>query len=159
VKTVDEGVRLFRERYSTLCEAKTSVLPRVKETLEILDKRGYQMAIASNKPSYFARAILKALEMDHHFSEVVGPNDVAQPKPDPEMIEIIMQRIGLGPDEVVYVGDMLLDIEVARRGGLPIYAIPTGSASRETLLEGRPDRLLQRFSDLLTVLPALSGNR
>jgi phosphoglycolate phosphatase len=156
---VEEGVRLFRERYSTLCQEKSTVLPQVKETLETLDQRGYQMAIASNKPSYFARDILKALEMDHLFSEVLGPNDVAQPKPDPEMLEIIMQRIGLGPEEVVYVGDMLLDIEVARRGGLPIYAIPTGSASRETLLEGRPDRLLHKFPDLLTVLPAVSGNR
>ncbi len=156
---VEEGVRLFRERYAGVCEKQTTVLPQVKDTLDTLDQRGYQMAIASNKPSYFARDILRALEMDHLFAEVVGPNDVARPKPDPEMIEIIMMRIGLGPDEVVYVGDMLLDIEVARRVGVPVYAIPTGSATRETLLEGRPDRLLHKFSDLLTVLPALSGSR
>ncbi len=153
---VEEGVRLFRQSYAMLCEKKTSILPQVKDTLEELDRRGYQMAIATNKPSYFARDILKALEMEHLFSEVLGPNDVEKPKPDPEMLEIIMMRVGLAPDEVVYVGDMLLDIEVGRRAGVAVYAIPTGSATRQALLEGRPDRLLHRFSELLTVLPVLS---
>jgi phosphoglycolate phosphatase len=156
---VGEGVKLFREQYAQVCEERTSVLPQVKETIESLDGRGYQMGIASNKPSYFVRDILKALEMDHLFAEVVGPNDVATPKPDPEMLEMIMMRVGLGPDEVVYVGDMLLDIEVARRSGVPIYAIPTGSATREALLEGRPDRLLHKFSDLLNFLPTVTGSR
>jgi phosphoglycolate phosphatase len=156
---VEEGVKLFRQSYAALCERKTSILPQVKQTLDELDRRGYQMAIASNKPSYFARDILRALEMEHLFAEVLGPNDVARPKPDPEMLEIIMMRIGLSPDEVAYVGDMLLDIEVGRRAGVAVYAVPTGSATRETLLGGRPDRLLHRFSDLLTVLPILSADR
>ncbi|MFQ5877786.1 MAG: HAD family hydrolase [Acidobacteriota bacterium] len=156
---VEEGVRLFRETYASICESKSTALPQVRETLEALDRRGYQMAIASNKPSYFARDILRALEMDHLFVEVLGPNDVDKPKPDPEMIEIIMMRIGLGPEEVVFVGDMPLDVEAARRAGVSVYAIPTGSASRETLLESRPDRLLHRFPDLVAILPVLSTTR
>ncbi len=156
---VDEGVRLFRQTYAGLCERKTTILPLVKDTLEQLEQRGYRMAIASNKPSYFARDILKALEMEHLFAEVLGPNDVDRPKPDPEMLEIIMMRLGLAPDEVVYVGDMLLDIQVGQRAGVAVYAIPTGSATRQALLAGRPDRILHRFSDLLAVLPVLSGAR
>lgn len=156
---IEEGVKLFRQSYATICERKTSILPQVKETLDQLDRRGYQMAIASNKPSYFARDILRALEMEHLFAEVLGPNDVERPKPDPEMLEIIMMRVGLAPDEVVYIGDMLIDIEVARRAGVAVFAIPTGSASREALIAGRPDRVLHRFADLLTVLPALSAAR
>ena len=152
---IDEGVQRFRQCYAGICEQKTRILPQVKDTLEELDRRGYQMAIATNKPSYFARDILRSLEMEHLFAEVLGPNDVERPKPDPEMLEIIMMRVGLSPEEVVYVGDMLLDIEVAQRAGVAVYAVPTGSATREALLAGRPDRLLHRFSDLLTVLPAL----
>jgi len=152
---IEEGVQRFRQCYAGICEQKTRILPQVKDTLEELDRRGYQMAIATNKPSYFARDILRSLEMEHLFAEVLGPNDVERPKPDPEMLEIIMMRVGLSPEEVVYVGDMLLDIEVAQRAGVAVYAVPTGSATREALLAGRPDRLLHRFSDLLTVLPAL----
>jgi len=152
---VEDGVRLFREHYARICESRTTILPLVRQTLEELDRRGYVMGIATNKPSYFARDILKALEIDHLFAEVIGPNDVERPKPDPEMLEIMMARLGLGTDEVVYVGDMLLDIEVARKAGMPMFAVPSGSASRETLLTGRPDRLVSKFSDLLTYLPAL----
>ena len=152
---VAEGVLKFREHYARICESRTKILPLVRQTLEELDKRGYLMGIATNKPSYFARDILKALEIDHLFAEVLGPNDVELPKPDPEMIEIMMARLGLGTDEVVYVGDMLLDIEAARRAGVAMYAVPSGSATRETLLTGRPDRLVSKFSDLLNYLPAL----
>ena len=156
---VEEGVKLFRQSYASLCERKTTILPQVKQTLDALDGRGYQMAIASNKPSYFARDIMRALEFDHLFAEVLGPNDVERPKPDPEMLEIIIMRIGLSPEEVVYVGDMPLDVEVGRRAGVAVFAVPTGSATRDALLEARPDRLLHRFSDLLTFLPSLSGAR
>ena len=152
---IEEGVRLFREHYALICASRTKILPLVRETIEELDRRGYQMAIATNKPSYFARDILKAIEIEHLFAEVLGPNDVQQPKPDPEMLEIAMMRIGLGAEEVVYVGDMLLDIQVARSAGVAVYALPTGSATRETLLSGRPDRMLHKFSDLLVYLPAL----
>ena len=156
---VEEGVRLFRQSYAQICERKTSILPQVKQTLDALDGRGYQMAIASNKPSYFARDILKALEMDHLFVEVLGPNDVERPKPDPEMLETIIMRIGLSPEETVYVGDMPLDVEVGRRAGIAVYAVPTGSATRDDLLQARPDRLLHRFGDLLAILPSVSGAR
>lgn len=152
---VAEGMRLFRERYAGICESRTTILPQVRETLEELDRRTYQMAIATNKPSYFARDILKALDLEHLFAEVLGPNDVERAKPDPEMLELIMSRIGLGSEEVVYVGDMPLDIEVARNAGVAVYAVPTGSATRDALLAGRPDRLLHKFSDLLVYLPAL----
>lgn len=154
---IAEGVGVFRRSYAAICERKTTVLPQVKSTLDDLETRGYIMAIASNKPSYFVRDILKALELDHLFAEVLGPNDVERPKPDPEMLETILMRLGLSPEETAYVGDMLLDIEVGRRAGVDVYAIPTGSASRQTLLEGRPDRLLHRFADLLAILPALSA--
>jgi len=156
---VVDGVRLFREKYETICRERTTLLPQVKETIEELDRRGYQMGIATNKPSYFARAILNALELDHLFEEVVGPNDVEHPKPDPEMLEMVMMRIGLIPEEVVYIGDMPLDVETARRAGLPVYSVATGSADRQELLDARPDRVLNRFGDLLTYLPMLSSGR
>src|SRR5580765_3233728 len=156
---VADGVRIFRERYAAICESRTTSLPQVRETLEELDRRTYQMAIATNKPAYFARDILKALGVEHLFAEVLGPNDVQRPKPDPEMLEIIIMRIGLSPEEIVYVGDMPLDVEVGRRAGVAVYAVPTGSATRDALLEARPDRLLHRFSDLLTYLPSISGAR
>ena len=152
---IQEGVRIFRETYGRICESRTRILPQVRETLDELQRRGYQMAIATNKPSYFARLILRALEIEHLFEEVLGPNDVARPKPDPEMLDLIMARLGLGADEVVYVGDMPLDIQTARQAGVTVFGLPTGSATREALLAGRPDRLLHRFSELLTYLPAL----
>ena len=45
--------------------------------------------------------------------------------------------------------------EAALPPGVAVYALPTGSASRDDLLARRPDRLLHKFSDLLVYLPAL----
>ena len=35
---------------------------------------------------------MRALEFDHLFAEVLGPNDVERPKPDPEMLEIVTRQ-------------------------------------------------------------------
>jgi len=108
------------------------------------------MAIASNKPSYFRRDILKALEFDHLFVEVLGPNDVQRPKPDPEMLEIIIMRIGLSPEEVVYVGDMPLDVEAGAGPAWRCTPSPPARPRRDRSPGARPDRLLHRFTDLTT---------
>jgi phosphoglycolate phosphatase-like HAD superfamily hydrolase len=66
--------------------------------------------------------------------------------------------LGGTPETTVLVGDMSVDRDTARNAGLRFYAIATGSESRESLLAGKPDRLLERFDDLLQCFPPLPGN-
>lgn len=156
---VKEGVRIFREHYDRICVARTRLLPQVAETVRKLDSRGYLLAVATNKPSRFARRLLDGLAIGGHFAAVLGPDNVVNRKPHPEMVLRALEEMDLPVPEAVYVGDMEVDIETARAVGVPVIVVPTGSRSAEVLRAHDPDLLLDEFRDLLRVLPGAPGPR
>ena len=151
---VAEGVRIFREHYREISLPGTRLLAGVEATLKTLQDRGYALAVITNKPATFSRRILDHLGVGHHFPVLYGP-DLAPAKPDPEMVSRSLSDLGFSPDEAVLVGDMRVDLDTARNAGIPFYAVATGSDSREDLAAAGPDRLLDRFEDLLSLLPPL----
>ena len=152
---VAEGVRLFRVHYEQVAIAGTRSLPGVVPTLAALKQRGYRMAVASNKPARFGQVLLDHLGMMSYLLEVLGPDRVGNPKPHPEMVRRLLGVLRLRPDQVIYVGDMPVDVETCRNAGLTCWLIPTGSSSAEELADVGGDRLLRQFSDLLRLLPPL----
>lgn len=152
---IKEGVSLFRKKYKTIFIEKTKLLPDVRAVTTELFKRGYTMGVASNKPSYFTTEILKSQNIHDFFKVVLGPDDVQQPKPDPEMIDKAIENLQLSKSEVLYVGDMVLDIETGRRAGIKVCVIPAGSSTRKELEEAHPDRILDHFKELKMMLPRL----
>jgi len=149
---VEDGVRLFRERYATAYASGTFVLPGVAETLHGLSRRGFRMAVASNKPARFGRAILADLGLLGLFAVVQGPDLAGSTKPDPAMIGLCLEAMEVGRREAIYVGDMVLDAESGSRAGVPVVLVPGGSSDDEALrATGQP--VLGSLGDLLSLLP------
>jgi len=149
---VDDGVRLFRERYAEVYAEGTRLLPQVHETLRTLHDTGYRIGVASNKPARFSGPILERLGLDPFVSCVLGPDLVASTKPEPTMILRCLELLGLQPAEAVYVGDMLLDVESAARAGVSVLLVAGGSSTRAELeITG------QRLLESIDALPDLLG--
>jgi len=153
---IAEGVLRFRERYRQVSLLQSRLLPGVEGTVRELRARGYRLAVITNKPAVFSRSILDHLGVGDLFPVIYGP-DLAPSKPDPEMVFRALADLGCEPAEAILVGDMIVDRDTARNAGIPFYAVPTGSQSRGELLSALPDALLDRFEDLLTLLPSLTS--
>ncbi len=150
---VEQGVRRFRERYAQIYTCDTHLLPDVTETVRTLARRGYRMGVASNKPARFGRPILEQLGLVPPLQEILGPDLVDHPKPHPAMVRRLLEVLQLNPAQVVYVGDMPVDVETCRNAEIPCWLVPTGSATLEELESSGGDRILLHFSDLLDLLP------
>jgi phosphoglycolate phosphatase len=155
---VAEGVRIFRDHYNRVALSGSRLLPGVEPTLRRLKERGYRLGVITNKPAYFSRKILDHLGVGDLLPVLYGP-DLSPAKPDPEMVFRSLHDLTCSSREAVLVGDMLVDRDTARNAGILFYAVATGSESRENLAAAGPDRLLDRFEDLLTVLPPLPRER
>jgi phosphoglycolate phosphatase-like HAD superfamily hydrolase len=105
--------------------------------------------VASNKLGKFSRAIFEHFQLQKYFAVIVGDGDVAQNKPDPEMIYFALDKMGLKKEEVIFVGDSVIDIQTAKNAGMKICAIPSGNTSKEDLEKAQPTVLLERLLDLL----------
>ncbi len=67
------------------------------------------------------------------------------------LIEAI-RRLELLASDVVYVGDMTVDIQTARGAGVQVWVLPTGSDTLQALQDAKPDRLLNDLSEVAKLI-------
>ena len=152
--SVPSDVARYREHHPSVMYEGTRLFPGVAETLAALHRAGLLLGVCSNKPVTFTRDLLTSLNLAGLFAAVLGPEDVARPKPAPDMLRAGLGRLGVRAEDALYVGDMTVDIQTARAAGVRVWVVPTGSDDRAALEAARPDRLLATFADLV---PALTG--
>jgi 2-phosphoglycolate phosphatase len=145
---IHQAIDEYRDHHKHAMLTQTTLLPGVAETLRTLSGRGLPMAVCSNKRAEFTRQLVMHLGLSAYFAAVLGPDDVGdRAKPDPAMLVEAARRLGVTPAEAVYVGDMTVDVEAARAGGMPVWIIPSG-AGRDDPAAAGPDKVLSRFDDI-----------
>jgi 2-phosphoglycolate phosphatase len=144
----------YRAHHPTVMLDNTSLLPGATATLAALHAAGKRLGLCSNKPRFYSAKLLEHFGIAQCFEVVLGPEDVAHPKPAPDMLVVALARLQLSADRVLYVGDMTVDIETARAAGVAVWVVPTGSDSLAALEAARPARILERLDDLTAEQPA-----
>ncbi len=87
--------------------------PGLIEFLEEFKKR-FSFAVSTNR-SNTIRPILKFFNIYNYFSVVVSSLDVKKPKPNPESLFYILEKLNLLPHEVLFIGDSEIDEEAASK--------------------------------------------
>jgi phosphoglycolate phosphatase len=145
---VDRDLARYRAHHPSVLRGGTRLLPGAAAAVAALKRGGLRLAVCSNKPVAFTRALLAYLELSASMDVVLGPEDVPRPKPAPDMLTAALARLGVAAAEALYVGDMAVDIETARAAGVRVWVVPTGSDAVEALRGARPDRLLRGLDEL-----------
>ncbi len=145
----DESVAVYREHHPGVMAAGTVLIPGVLETLNELKRRNIRTAICSNKNVQFTKKLTKEKGLSDLIDEVLGPEDVGVPKPDPAMLIEAMKRLEATSSNTIYVGDMTIDIEVSRAAKVPVWIMLGGANSKETIEAQQPDRILHHFAEIL----------
>jgi phosphoglycolate phosphatase len=139
---------VYRAHHPSVMYEHTRLLPGVTESVAQLHAAGVKLAVCSNKPVAITRKLLDALQLADSFECACGPEDAGNPKPDPAMIRLALQRLGVSRDQALYIGDMPLDVETGRIAGVPVWVLPTGSSDIEALRQAKPDRILCSMAEL-----------
>lgn len=143
---------LFDRYYADTVEQGSRLFPQVKETLARLAAQGFPMAVVTNKPTPFVAPLLASLQIDAYFSLIIGGDDVAAIKPHPAPIYLVLGKLGLYVNELLFVGDSRNDILAAKAAGCPCVGMTYGYNYGETITVSQPDYVLDRFADLLPIL-------
>ncbi|WP_242424165.1 HAD-IA family hydrolase, partial [Frankia sp. EI5c] len=83
----------------------------VRELLSGLLRRGARLAVATGKSGPRARDLLAELGILDCFERVIGSDEVARPKPAPDIVLLALDVLGATPAEAVMVGDAVTDIQ------------------------------------------------
>jgi len=99
-----------------------------------LHDRGCRVALATVDVSKRARLAMDFMGVSDTLDLIVGGEEVVRSKPDPEMIHIILERLGIGRSQAVMVGDALTDVQMGINAGLKAsVGVLTGFATAEQL--------------------------
>lgn len=126
VGRLDEAMDAFYAAYTKVLH-RSAPFPGLVPLLERLGAAGVARGLATNKPAAFTGPLLRAAGLERHL-EGWASGDEAERKPSPATLQLALTRAGLAPrpEEVVYVGDMPVDVEAARRFGCRAIAVGWG---------------------------------
>jgi phosphoglycolate phosphatase len=112
------GLAYFLSYYRSHMLDNTTLYPGVVEALNRFRQLEYSMAVFTNKPVHFSRAIIDGLNLSRYFISVYGGNSFERKKPDPMGIEVLLREMQASGDEAMMVGDSQVDIQTARNAGI-----------------------------------------
>jgi phosphoglycolate phosphatase len=151
-------VEVYREHHQHTLRAETEFLPCAKELLYKLKSEGYRMGIATNRPQWSTQVILEALEIKTFFGHVMSGDIIPNPKPAPDMIFKIMEELDAAPNETMFVGDMVIDIEAGQRAGVKTVGVTTGTMTRAELEAFDADHVIEKLDGLWPILNGAPGS-
>nr|WP_308204650.1 HAD-IA family hydrolase [Frankia sp. R82] len=140
---VRESYRLARE---------VVLFDGVADMLRTLRERGYGLAVATGKAGPRARHLLGVLGVLDLFDHVIGSDEIARPKPAPDIVLHALALLGADASTTVMIGDAVADLDSARGAGVMAAAALWGETDGVELIAAAPDAVLHRPADLLALL-------
>jgi HAD superfamily hydrolase (TIGR01509 family) len=106
-----------------------------RELIAKMRSEGLRMIIASSSSSQELSALLKVAKIDDLIGqeEATSSSDAEHSKPDPDLIEVALNRLKLPPQQAVLLGDTPYDIESAKKISVATIAFRCGGFSDEQL--------------------------
>lgn len=137
---VNEAVRIFRERYSTVGLFENRVYEGVPEMLKRLRDGGKRIMVATSKPEVYAVRIFDRFGLSQFFEIVGGANINGTRNDKDEVIEYVLEKAGISDrSSVLMIGDRRQDVIGAHKTGLKCMGILWGFGSIEELTEAGAD--------------------
>jgi phosphoglycolate phosphatase len=140
--------RLFVQRAEQVMANLTVLYESVPATVEMLHDGGFQLGIVSTKYRRRIHEVLTREALLHRFEVVIGGEDVERHKPHPDGLFEALERLGCSTESMVYVGDSVVDAELAKRAGVPLIVVLSGVTPRADFDKYEPLAVLENVSDL-----------
>lgn len=135
---------------------KTRPYEGVKEMLTSLHENGIKLAVVTNKAHVFACEMVK-LYFGELFDGIFGSAERFPKKPDPYWTNEALKKIGVAPENAVYVGDSSVDMLTAKAAGIFSCGALWGFRERDELLENGACSLASDCQELKKIIQEKFG--
>lgn len=148
-----EWVKLYRECNEEFERELIKPFDDTIPTLETLRKMGIKLAVLSNRET--PRRVLEREGLDKYFDEIVGavePFGKLPYKPNPAMMNALLEHMKISASESVYVGDADLDIITAIASGVRGIGITKGNFTHEEFRLLGAWKSIDELSELINII-------
>lgn len=135
-------------RYVNEYPQPAKLFPGLSAALAEIHQAGVLQAIVSSKKHAQFEIDMAGKEILPYFATAVLEEDTQQHKPNPEPLLLCLKRLGVAPEDAIYIGDMPSDCLAAKRAGMDFALARWGS---DQMIE-QADVVLESPKDLLWLL-------
>ena len=116
----------FLDHYELGLAEESCLFDGMEQLLQALERHQVPWGIVTNKPRLYSELLLKGLNLSQRCAVLVCPDDVNQTKPHPEPMFLACQQLAVAPENTVYVGDHIRDIQAGNNAGMTTIAVGFG---------------------------------
>lgn len=153
VRGHNEAVDLFLQRYvayyNTHATDITAPFAGIHEMLKAFFEKGVPMGVCSNKPHDATVSLVSHYFKDFRFQSVSGERAGILRKPDPALPLQLAHEMGVLPENILFVGDSLVDIQTAKAAGMISVGVSWGYVSGEELQAAGADFFAKSPEDIV----------
>ncbi len=145
---INRFLSLFREKANEVMSKDTILYADTLNTLQLLKKSGLNTGIVTTKNRF---RIVETLNLHGGLDLIdiiVGGEDVEVPKPSPEGLLLAIDILNEKRDNVLYIGDSLIDAKTALAANVDFAAVTTGTTKETEFLQYPYVKIVKSLSEL-----------
>ena len=133
-------------------------LPGALDVVKKVREFGLRTAILTNNGRSSVDTIMKNIPLADYFDIIQTRHESPRPKPYPDGILKIVSELNVTLDEVIYVGDAMIDGVAAKRAGIEFWGVATGETPRDVLAESGASHVFDSLGEILEELSIRVSN-
>lgn len=131
------------------------LLPGARELVRHCHQAGLVTVLASSAGKAEFDVLTRVLDLDDVIDAATGSADADSSKPDPDIVLVALEKSGLQPENAVFVGDAVWDVQASAKAGLRCVGLESGGTSAAELTEAGA---VQTYRDAAQLLQQFSGS-
>ncbi|MEK6590627.1 MAG: HAD-IA family hydrolase [Nitrospinota bacterium] len=152
---IERALTIFRSYYWDHLMDNTILYPHVIDVIKRLSE--IKKAVVSNKSERFVKKILDGLDIDKYFEIALGGDSIKSKKPHPDILHLVMEKLGVNGRRTLIVGDSAVDIECGKRAGTFTCGVDYGYRDRSELIKAGADWIIDDMDKLIGLIEPAYG--
>ncbi len=141
-KDFGKANKIYKKYFLKLGEG-IGIFGGVEEVIFALKRNGFKIGISSNTHEFIVRSLLQRFGIEEYIDAIVGGKDINKLKPDPSLITMVVEKMGVASGHTAYVGDMEVDMLAGRAAKVgKLIAVTYGFHTKEMLDRFDPDAMV-----------------
>lgn len=147
------GLLKYREYYADKGIYENRLYDGIIELLKMLKKNNKKIVLATSKPEFYAKEILKYFKIDEYFAFVAGADFEETRANKGDVIRHAIQNSNISDlSKVIMIGDREHDIIGAKENNIKSIGVLYGYGDVIELTQARADYIVKNISELLNIL-------
>ena len=150
----DEAKRLHQHYYAATAP-RLRAFDGARELLAEISRRGGIVVLATSAPEEELTLLRDVLDSEDAIDHVTSSEDVEEAKPEPDLVQVALDRAGVDASHALFLGDTVWDVEAAGRADVKCIGVLSGGVSEADL---RAAGAIEVYPDVATLLRELDSS-